>query len=335
MAITGHRDGLIRVWNIETSQCVATLRGHSDIVHSIQLTTNQRYAVSGSEDKTLKIWDLNKRYCIQTLEGHQHPVQSIAIHPRGSLIASVAFQDNTHAIRLWEPKSGACVQNINTLWPDTFMSVAFSPDGSRVIAGISSGGMKATKRSIYVFRIGPIRASPPSEPARRYVNAKIVLIGESSVGKTTLAHRLIEDRYVTPEATHGMTVSRLDLPLKPDKVKDREALLWDLAGQADYRLIHQLYLEQTALALLLIDPQDDDPFSDAVTWLHALDASVTANDGHRKVAKLLVLTKLDVGGVTVSQRKIDRFMKRYGILGCLPISAKRGDNWWRRGSGWN
>jgi GTPase SAR1 family protein len=150
-----------------------------------------------------------------------------------------------------------------------------------------------------------------------------VLVGESTVGKTTLAHRLIEDRYVKTESTHGMNVSRLDLPLEQDKSIEREALLWDLAGQDDYRLIHQLFLEETALALLLINPQKDDPFAEAGDWLKALGTA--KNDG-RDVAKLLVPTRLDVGGMKVSQRKIDRFLKDNGFAACLPTSAKRGDN---------
>ena len=40
---------------------------------------------------------------------------------------------------------------------------------------------------------------------------------------------------------------------------EREIWLWDFAGQADYRLIHLLYMDETALALLVFDPQEDRP----------------------------------------------------------------------------
>jgi GTPase SAR1 family protein len=61
----------------------------------------------------------------------------------------------------------------------------------------------------------------------------VVLLGEGTVGKTSLAHRLIEDQYVVKDRTHGMNVWPLQLPLPPDANADREALLWDLAGQED------------------------------------------------------------------------------------------------------
>jgi hypothetical protein len=115
----------------------------------------------------------------------------------------------------------------------------------------------------------------------------------------TLAYRLVEDRYIKTESTHGMNVWRLDLPLEPDEKTEREALLWDLAGQEDYRLIHQLYLKR---------------------------AAVSAKVEKREVAKLLIPTRLDVGGMKVSQAKIDRFVSDNNFADYLPTSAKRGDN---------
>ena len=149
------------------------------------------------------------------------------------------------------------------------ISVAFSPDGSRLVVGTAASG------DIYVYRLTGVRAAPSAEATRRYVNAKVVLIGEGTVGKTSLAHRLIEDRYVVRDRTHGMNVWPLDLPLPPDATLEREALLWDLAGQEDYRLIHRLFLEETALALLLINPQKDDPFAEAGDWLKALKTAAS------------------------------------------------------------
>ncbi len=48
--------------------------------------------------------------------------------------------------------------------------------------------------------------------------------------------------------------------------------LWDLAGQADYQLIHQLFLEQTALALVVFDSSNhDELFTGVERWQKALD----------------------------------------------------------------
>ncbi len=41
---------------------------------------------------------------------------------------------------------------------------------------------------------------------------------------------------------------------------EREIWLWDFGGQADQRLIHQLYTNQTHPAALVFDPQKEDLF---------------------------------------------------------------------------
>ncbi|NOS88380.1 MAG: DUF4365 domain-containing protein, partial [Methylococcaceae bacterium] len=187
---------------------------------------------------------------------------------------------------------------------------------------------------IYIYRLTNDRPALATETARRYVNAKVVLIGEGTVGKTSLAHRLIDDEYVIKDRTHGMNVWRLELPaLSPTPLpvgeglmQDREVLLWDLAGQEDYRLIHQLFLDETALALLLINPQKDDPFAEASDWLKAIKTAVTGQNTQREAAKLLIFSQTDVGGMKISNAKIDRFREQHGFAGWLHTSAKTGEN---------
>ncbi len=123
-----------------------------------------------------------------------------------------------------------------------------------------------------------------------------------------------------------MNVWRLDLPLPPDATLEREALLWDLAGQEDYRLIHQLFLEETALALLLINPRKDDSFAQAGDWLKALRTATTGPQSNRDADRLLIFSQVDVGGMKLSNAKIERFREEHGLAGWLATSAKTGEN---------
>ncbi|HPS90705.1 MAG TPA: TIR domain-containing protein [Methanothrix sp.] len=315
-AVSGHSGGDILLWNLKTRKHLTTLKGHSDFVKSVQISPDGRFVFSGSNDKTVKIWNLKAGTCVGTLEGHSDSVSSVAISSEGALIASAGFADGT--VRLWDLKSGACLQVIELEANEYPVSVAFSPDDSRLVVG-------ATQGSIFVYRITCVRATPSVEPARHYVNAKVVLLGEGTVGKTSLAYRLIEDKYVVKDRTHGMNVWPLALPLPPDSTLDREALLWDLAGQEDYRLIHRLFLDETALALLLINPQKDDPFAEAGDWLKALD---TACNGGTKcnAERLLVFSQVDVGYMKLSDSKIERFARDHGFVQWLASSAKTGLN---------
>ncbi len=325
-AVSGHHGGRVRLWDLETGQCLATLKGHSDNVRSVQITPDGRFAVSGSDDQTLKLWDLEARTCVGTLEGHQSNVLSVAISPDGTVIASTGFTDEM--VRLWDWKSGACLQVIRNQESAPSTSVAFSPDGSRLLVGTVDG-------LIYVYHLTRVRSASTAEPTRRYVNAKVVLLGEGTVGKTSLAYRLIEDKYVVKDRTHGMNVWKLELPKPPHPGPlpggeghnfDREALLWDLAGQEDYRLIHRLFLDEAALALLLINPQKDDPFAEAGDWLKALDTAAQNHEAKREAKRLLVFSQIDVGGMKLGNAKIERFIQEHGFAGWLPASAKTGEN---------
>ena len=91
MAVSGSFDDTVRLWNLETGACLATLQGHSGDVNTVQITADGRFAFSGSDDKTIKIWDLAAKICLGTLEGHDSRVDSIALSPDGGLIASAGF----------------------------------------------------------------------------------------------------------------------------------------------------------------------------------------------------------------------------------------------------
>lgn len=314
-AVSGDYRGVVSYWDVETGKRLAALSGHSAAVRSVKITPDGSHALSGSEDATIKIWDLKTGSCVGSLEGHTYHIQSIALSPDGSLLASTGFTDGT--LRLWDWKSGICVLVLHiTASP---LSVTFSTDGRQLFIGTAT-------QTIYVYRLFGLKAAPPVGENRRYTNAKIVLLGESGVGKSGLAHRLIEDEFVATESTHGMKVWRLDLPLEEREEFEREALLWDLAGQEDYRLVHQLFLDETALALLLINPQKDDPFAEVGDWLKALRVAVASKESGREVAKLLVAARSDVGGVKVSRQKIERFMRQHGFADYVTTSAKTGEN---------
>jgi len=155
-ALSGHLDGLVRLWDLETGQCLATLKGHSDTVNSVQVMSVGLFAVSGSNDKTVKIWDLEAGTCVGTLEGHQDRVDSVAIFLESDLIASTGSTD--HTVRLWDWKSGACLQVIEGFFSggSIWKSVAFSSEGSRLVAGTAEGFS-------YVYRLTGVRA-PGSLP---------------------------------------------------------------------------------------------------------------------------------------------------------------------------
>ncbi|MEL6880251.1 MAG: NB-ARC domain-containing protein [Cyanobacteria bacterium J06607_10] len=62
------QDSQVKVWDIETGDCLATMTGHQDWVTSMDVFSELEILVTGSADETLKIWDLRSYQCLQTIK---------------------------------------------------------------------------------------------------------------------------------------------------------------------------------------------------------------------------------------------------------------------------
>ena len=57
----------IRLWNVQSGECLKTLNGHTALINSIAFNPDNRTLVSSSEDETIKLWNLKSGECIRTL----------------------------------------------------------------------------------------------------------------------------------------------------------------------------------------------------------------------------------------------------------------------------
>ncbi|KAH7329457.1 WD domain-containing protein [Stachybotrys elegans] len=91
---TGSYDTTIRIWNIDTGNCIRVLRGHTNPVRALQFDGSK--LISGSFDKTIKIWNLETGECVSTLQGHTDGV--VSVHFDGLTLASGSI-DQT--VKIW------------------------------------------------------------------------------------------------------------------------------------------------------------------------------------------------------------------------------------------
>jgi WD40 repeat protein len=121
-----------------------TFRGHSGFVHSVAFSPDGKRIVSGCADNTVKVWDAQYGQEILYLKGHTGIVRSVAFGPDGKQVVS-GSEDGT--LKVWDAWSGqptlslkahtvlvggvANIQHVN--------SVAFSPDGKRLVSGGADG----------------------------------------------------------------------------------------------------------------------------------------------------------------------------------------------------
>lgn len=162
-----------------------------------------------------------------------------------------------------------------------------------------------------------------AEAARavHHTTGKIVLVGDHSVGKSALGFRLIHDRFEKQESTHGQKFWVFPaLGRRRADGTECEAILWDFAGQPDYRLVHALFVDNADLALVLFDASDlRDPLHGVGFWLKQLQA------GQSRCPILLVAAQSDRGACSLTQEELEAFCKRNGIKGPITTSALSGE----------
>ena len=277
----------------------------------VSLPATGRFAFTGTLDGTVAKWDLDEGRRVAAFEGHSDTVYTVAVTPNGRFCAS-GGGDRT--VRLWAVESGQCLAIFHG-HADDVSGIAMTSDARR-LASVSDD------QTLRIWDIPEsILARADTSRKRGYQNAKVVLLGDSGVGKTGLALRLWHDRWEKTESSHGMEIQRLVLPEAASHENDeivREIWLWDLAGQPDYRLTHQLFMEQTSLALFVFDPQSPDLFDTIGYWQRAL-AKVAAKGG---VPGILVAARCDRPNLRITEKEVREWAAPRQLNGPILTAAK-------------
>lgn len=197
----------------------------------------------------------------------------------------------------------------------------------------------------------PINTSGPTIPWH-YIS-KLVCIGDSGTGKSSLTIRLCEGRF---SATHDVTIgvefgSRI-VPVGPPanaalgikapygdagrssrsevEQKKMKLSLWDTAGQETYKSVTRSYFRGASGALLVFDITRRNTFESVTGWLN--DLRHMAEEG---IVIILVGNKADLAEQStdiegnnrraVTKEEAEDWCKREGVLKYLETSAKSGE----------
>ncbi len=146
--------------------------------------------------------------------------------------------------------------------------------------------------------------------------AKLILVGEASMGKSSLLHAFRGETFdASLETTHGIEVGTLTLPHHPS-LPDQSLLLnvWDFGGQDIYRATHQFFLTKRALYLVVWNVSLGEEQGKLDYWLNTIRMLAS------NVPVLLVATHSDelMSDLDIAHYRVDK------IVEVLQVSNKTG-----------
>jgi Ras-related protein Rab-1A len=147
---------------------------------------------------------------------------------------------------------------------------------------------------------------------------KIVLIGDTCVGKSCILVRFSDDVFVE----NYVTTIGVDFRFKTMIVKNKIAKIqiWDTAGQERYRSITTAYYRGAAAIIICCDSTNKESFYNINNWIDEI-SKYTDKD----VDKLVLMNKCDlVEDRQIDKNEISKFEKENGIK-IMEVSAKTGN----------
>jgi small GTP-binding protein len=153
---------------------------------------------------------------------------------------------------------------------------------------------------------------------------KVCLVGDSGVGKTSLIRRFVldifDDKWIT---TIGAKVTKkqlaLDIPGR-DLHVNLGLMIWDVSGQKEYRLFHEMYLKGMEGAIIVADLTRQNTFFSFKDAVSMIERNAT------NIPMIFLLNKCDLAEPSTVDLKDIRKLAGQSNIPVLATSAKTGMN---------
>ena len=140
MIATAGDHTIVKLWDAQTGSLISEFPGHHSLVGDLVFSASGLQMVSGDQDGLLIRWATSP---VIAAAGNRAMVRlpsatrtlSTEFSPDGTRVAVGGFE----AVQLWDLATGTVVQDLEPVPPLGVESLAFSPDGTTVIAGAVDG----------------------------------------------------------------------------------------------------------------------------------------------------------------------------------------------------
>ena len=142
------------------------------------------------------------------------------------------------------------------------------------------------------------------------IEYKIILLGNSAVGKTSLFKKIITGEFSEKNiSTIGMDRRTMQLEVDINdngttSTKSFEISLVDTAGQERFRAITKTYFNGADCILLIYDVTNQESFFNVKSWIESIHESI-GNHENSKYVIVLIGNKIDLIGVDGKERCVD------------------------------
>lgn len=133
--------GEATLWNLGSTEAAQTFTGHGKGVSRAIFSPDGRQVLTGADDGTVALWDLKTSKRTRTLKVARKEVDAVAFSPDGRRIVTGRYAGSFTEKRpgpggaiVWDLASGKALQTLRGHMGAVY-SVAFSPDGTRVLTG--------------------------------------------------------------------------------------------------------------------------------------------------------------------------------------------------------
>ena len=160
----------------------------------------------------------------------------------------------------------------------------------------------------------------PEDFAQYDISFKIIVIGDSSVGKSCLTTQAVRNNFEEfYTATIGFEFLTFNIRLNNKVLKLQ---IWDTCGQEVYKSLITNFYRNSSLALIIYAINNMDSFKHAENWLNELKAQANPN-----VKIFLVGNKSDLENErVVSKEDGEKFKELKNLDKFIETSAKTGEN---------